>query len=61
MRDLELMADDELRRSLGRGVDRDLRRELEAELAWREHTGRHVAHTFAPAWLLASTIRGRRK
>jgi hypothetical protein len=51
-RDLSRLSDEELRAAIHRGLARDVRREFECKLAWRDCQGRHVAHTFVPALLL---------
>jgi hypothetical protein len=53
----------ELRAILRRGVNPSLRRELETEIAWREHRGQHVGnrpHEYLPAFLLVDPAERRR-
>ncbi len=60
--ELERMSDDELRRMLRRGVDRQLRRELELEIAWRQARGQPSSNRpleYLPAFLLVDPVVGR--
>jgi hypothetical protein len=53
------LRDEEIVDLLRRSIDRDLRRELNRELAWREHHGRrgnNPPRAYVPAWLLAQSV-----
>ncbi len=60
------LSEEEIRALLRHGVDPSLRYELECELSWRAHSGRRGSNPartpeFIPGWILAATVRERRR